>query len=236
MAAKSKCHTCSKNIFGLDKFSLDGNDYHKDCLKCVKCGMKLTMNNLRHDKGEILCAKHFTAPQEIEEKKRKAEEQNRRVEAKAEEERRENEGGWRDCIGALWTHYPTELYQWPLEGIEKAWNYCRNDRQKNELREEVLASLKLAQEEFADPEPDADDGSPWQEHVDSMLYRDNYGQELHEWSEKSYVPLIRNFNSRQRSDFQKWLAEKGRQVDFNIPPETAPTLHGDVAAFLKIET
>jgi hypothetical protein len=67
--------------------------------------MQLNVNNIRYDtkSSEIRCAKHMVDEAQL--KKTKEEDKERIRIANEEVERRENEGGWRGCIGALATNY-----------------------------------------------------------------------------------------------------------------------------------
>eukprot|EP00026_Physarum_polycephalum_P015790 Phypoly_transcript_16562.p1 GENE.Phypoly_transcript_16562~~Phypoly_transcript_16562.p1 ORF type:complete len:157 (+),score=30.29 Phypoly_transcript_16562:380-850(+) len=123
-----------------------------------------------------------------------------------------------------------ELYEWPLSAIKEAWNACKNDKQREDLKNDILESLKEAQQQSG-----FDDGSTWQSHINHMIYRDYYGATMEQWPEGGYNRQMDSFTIRRHQlEFQKWVQSHGKKVD--LPAHNLPMLLPEVADFLKVST
>ena len=54
-----KCATCSKTVYPLEKVTLEGECYHKNCFRCAHAGCPLTHSNYAALDGVLYCRVHF---------------------------------------------------------------------------------------------------------------------------------------------------------------------------------
>ncbi|XP_060532648.1 F-actin-monooxygenase MICAL3 isoform X10 [Cylas formicarius] len=54
-----KCDSCKTKVYPLEKLSLHGNIYHKNCFRCVECSCILRMDSYSYNKGSLYCMTHF---------------------------------------------------------------------------------------------------------------------------------------------------------------------------------
>ncbi|WCJ26230.1 GATA type zinc finger transcription factor family protein [Euphorbia peplus] len=56
---QDKCKTCSKTAYPLEKVSVEGEIYHKNCFRCAHGGCYLTTSNYAALDGILYCKPHF---------------------------------------------------------------------------------------------------------------------------------------------------------------------------------
>ncbi|CAH1415532.1 unnamed protein product [Lactuca virosa] len=57
---QDKCAVCHKTVYPLEKVTVEGEFYHKQCFKCVQGGCKLTPSNYAALDGNLFCRAHFS--------------------------------------------------------------------------------------------------------------------------------------------------------------------------------
>ena len=62
-APSEKCRACGKTVYLAEKLVVPDlkqqHIYHKNCLRCTKCDMKLDLSNYGTDNGRIFCKVHL---------------------------------------------------------------------------------------------------------------------------------------------------------------------------------
>ncbi|XP_030764337.1 uncharacterized protein LOC115888688 isoform X9 [Sitophilus oryzae] len=53
------CQSCSGKVYPLEKISIHGNIYHKNCFKCMECSCVLRMDSYSYNQGLLYCTPHF---------------------------------------------------------------------------------------------------------------------------------------------------------------------------------
>eukprot|EP00037_Helgoeca_nana_P014199 m.132386 g.132386 ORF g.132386 m.132386 type:complete len:492 (+) comp22444_c0_seq3:90-1565(+) len=53
------CHVCDKKVFPMEKVSIDGDTYHKWCLRCSECNKVLSAGSYAKVHGVLFCKPHF---------------------------------------------------------------------------------------------------------------------------------------------------------------------------------
>ncbi|KAM0015523.1 putative transcription factor interactor and regulator LIM family [Helianthus debilis subsp. tardiflorus] len=56
---QEKCAACKKTVYPLEKVTVEGEFYHKQCFKCAQGGCKLTPSNYAALEGTLFCKAHF---------------------------------------------------------------------------------------------------------------------------------------------------------------------------------
>ncbi|KAL8207803.1 hypothetical protein R6Q57_007215 [Mikania cordata] len=56
---QDKCAVCHKTVYPLEKVTVEGEFYHKQCFRCAQGGCKLTPSNYAALEGNIFCKPHF---------------------------------------------------------------------------------------------------------------------------------------------------------------------------------
>lgn len=56
---QDKCAVCHKTVYPLEKVTVEGEFYHKQCFKCAQGGCKLTPSNYAALDGNLFCKPHF---------------------------------------------------------------------------------------------------------------------------------------------------------------------------------
>jgi gelsolin len=56
-----KCHACDKTVYDLERVRSSTNVYHKECFKCLDCGLLLSENIAKGVQGEVFCDACYTA-------------------------------------------------------------------------------------------------------------------------------------------------------------------------------
>ncbi|KAK7295050.1 hypothetical protein RJT34_17953 [Clitoria ternatea] len=54
-----KCSVCSKTVYPLEKMTLEGECYHKNCFRCAHAGCHLTHSSYAALDGVLYCRHHF---------------------------------------------------------------------------------------------------------------------------------------------------------------------------------
>ncbi|KAI3727604.1 hypothetical protein L6452_16222 [Arctium lappa] len=57
---QDKCAVCHKTVYPLEKVTVEGEFYHKQCFKCAQGGCKLTPSNYAALDGNLFCRPHFS--------------------------------------------------------------------------------------------------------------------------------------------------------------------------------
>ncbi|XP_024995405.1 LIM domain-containing protein WLIM2b-like [Cynara cardunculus var. scolymus] len=57
---QDKCAVCHKTVYPLEKVTVEGDFYHKQCFKCAQGGCKLTPSNYAALDGNLFCRPHFS--------------------------------------------------------------------------------------------------------------------------------------------------------------------------------
>ncbi|KAJ9549892.1 hypothetical protein OSB04_022435 [Centaurea solstitialis] len=57
---QDKCAVCHKTVYPLEKVTVEGDFYHKQCFKCAQGGCKLTPSNYAALDGNLFCKPHFS--------------------------------------------------------------------------------------------------------------------------------------------------------------------------------
>jgi hypothetical protein len=55
----SNCPVCDKKVFPMEKVSIDGDTYHKWCLRCSECNKVLSAGSYAKVHGVLFCKPHF---------------------------------------------------------------------------------------------------------------------------------------------------------------------------------
>ncbi|KAI4377996.1 hypothetical protein MLD38_015543 [Melastoma candidum] len=56
---QDKCSICTKTVYPLEKVSLEGECYHKNCFRCAHAGCALTQSSYAALEGVLYCKHHF---------------------------------------------------------------------------------------------------------------------------------------------------------------------------------
>ncbi|CAI5967559.1 unnamed protein product [Closterium sp. NIES-64] len=56
---QDKCKVCSKTVYPLEKISVEGVTYHKQCFRCVHSNCSLTTSNYAALNGSLYCKHHY---------------------------------------------------------------------------------------------------------------------------------------------------------------------------------
>ncbi|KAJ7962351.1 LIM domain-containing protein [Quillaja saponaria] len=56
---QDKCSVCTKTVYPLEKVTLEGECYHKNCFRCAQAGCPLTHSNYAALDGVLYCKHHF---------------------------------------------------------------------------------------------------------------------------------------------------------------------------------
>ncbi|KAK9076696.1 hypothetical protein SSX86_005030 [Deinandra increscens subsp. villosa] len=56
---QDKCAVCHKTVYPLEKVTVEGEFYHKQCFRCAQGGCKLTPSNYAALEGNLFCKPHF---------------------------------------------------------------------------------------------------------------------------------------------------------------------------------
>ncbi|KAJ7951122.1 LIM domain-containing protein [Quillaja saponaria] len=56
---QDKCSVCTKTVYPLEKVSLEGECFHKNCFRCAHAGCPLTHSNYAALDGVLYCKHHF---------------------------------------------------------------------------------------------------------------------------------------------------------------------------------
>ncbi|KAF5816808.1 putative transcription factor interactor and regulator LIM family [Helianthus annuus] len=54
-----KCRICEKTVYFIDKMTMEGESYHKQCFRCVHGGCPLTHSSYAALNGNLYCRHHF---------------------------------------------------------------------------------------------------------------------------------------------------------------------------------
>lgn len=54
----TKCHTCGKSVYAMERMDADGKVFHKTCMKCEQCNCKLSLGNYAALSGKYYCKVH----------------------------------------------------------------------------------------------------------------------------------------------------------------------------------
>lgn len=57
---QDKCRLCDKTVYFIDKMTMEGESYHKQCFRCVHGGCPLTHSSYAALNGVLYCRHHFT--------------------------------------------------------------------------------------------------------------------------------------------------------------------------------
>jgi cysteine/glycine-rich protein len=57
---QDKCVACSKTVYPIEKTSVEGLSYHKNCFKCVHGGCVLSPSNYAALEGRLYCKHHYS--------------------------------------------------------------------------------------------------------------------------------------------------------------------------------
>ncbi|XP_074041839.1 uncharacterized protein isoform X4 [Leptinotarsa decemlineata] len=53
------CESCDGKVYPLEKISVHGHVYHKNCFKCMECSCVLRMDSYSYNQGLLYCTPHF---------------------------------------------------------------------------------------------------------------------------------------------------------------------------------
>ncbi|XP_049824889.1 uncharacterized protein LOC109604026 isoform X15 [Aethina tumida] len=53
------CQRCKMKVYPLEKISVHGQVFHKNCFKCMECNCVLRMNSYTYNQGLLYCIPHF---------------------------------------------------------------------------------------------------------------------------------------------------------------------------------
>jgi len=53
------CLSCSKTAFPTERITIDGDIFHKACLRCAHCNTQLSLGNFARYETTFLCKPHF---------------------------------------------------------------------------------------------------------------------------------------------------------------------------------
>ncbi|XP_076254449.1 uncharacterized protein LOC143192762 isoform X3 [Rhynchophorus ferrugineus] len=59
MTVTESCQSCNGKVYPLEKISIHGNIYHKNCFKCMECSCVLRMDSYSYNQGLLYCTPHF---------------------------------------------------------------------------------------------------------------------------------------------------------------------------------
>lgn len=57
---QDKCIACSKTVYPIEKTTVEGLPYHKNCFKCVHGGCTLSPSNYAALEGRLYCKHHYS--------------------------------------------------------------------------------------------------------------------------------------------------------------------------------
>ncbi|XP_076943690.1 LIM domain-containing protein WLIM2b-like, partial [Bidens hawaiensis] len=57
---QDKCAVCHKTVYPIEKVTVEGEFYHKQCFRCAQGGCKLTPSNYAALEGNLFCKAHFS--------------------------------------------------------------------------------------------------------------------------------------------------------------------------------
>eukprot|EP00842_Homolaphlyctis_polyrhiza_P003985 jgi/Hompol1/4588/HPOL_003733-RA len=54
------CTVCTKAVYALERISVEGSVFHKNCLRCAHCSKVLSLGNYAAINGSFYCKPHFS--------------------------------------------------------------------------------------------------------------------------------------------------------------------------------